>query len=122
MPNDSQLASWHNLSMPKDATPSEFNARLVARVKELREGKRHSDGKGWTAEDMAVALGIPAERYRKYESRTPIPHELMPRFALVTGASVEYLLTGSRPVKDARHPKPPRPPKPSKSESQRASK
>jgi len=38
-----------------------------ARVKELRERR------GWTAEQMATALGIPADRYRKYETRSPLP-------------------------------------------------
>jgi transcriptional regulator with XRE-family HTH domain len=42
----------------------QFNEALIARTKAWREEK------GWTAEQMAVALGIPADRYRKYETRT----------------------------------------------------
>lgn len=43
---------------------------------------------------MATALGVPAERYRKYEYRSPLPHYLLERFALIVGRDVEYLLTG----------------------------
>lgn len=65
-----------------------FNAALCQRVKGIRESKE------WTAEEMAVALGIPVHRYRKYESRSPIPHYLIPRIALIAGRSVEWVLTG----------------------------
>lgn len=43
---------------------------------------------------MATALGVPAERYRKYEYRTPLPHYLVERFALIVGREIEYVLTG----------------------------
>jgi hypothetical protein len=45
---------------------------------------------------MATALGIPPERYRKYEYRSPLPHYLLERFALIVGRDVEYVLTGKR--------------------------
>ena len=76
--------------MRKLMSPAEFEALYIARTKALRESK------GWTAAEMALALGIPAERYRKYESRTPLPHDLMERFALITGVPVEFLITGRR--------------------------
>ena len=71
----------------------EFTEALLARVHKLRS--EH----GYTAEQMAIALGIPAERYRKYEKRTPLPHYLIERFAVIVGRDVEYVLTGksSRP-------------------------
>lgn len=65
-----------------------FENALCERVRALREAK------GWTAEQMAIALGIPSERYRKYETRSPIPQYLIPRFAQVTDRSIEYILTG----------------------------
>ena len=65
-----------------------FENALCERVRTLR------DGKGWTAEQMAVALGIPPERYRKYETRSPLPQYLIPRFAQVVDRSIEYVLTG----------------------------
>ena len=70
----------------------------IARTKALRESK------GWTSIQMAAALDIPHERYRKYESRTPLPHALMERFALITGVSVEYLITGRKVVGKGPYP------------------
>jgi transcriptional regulator with XRE-family HTH domain len=67
---------------------TEFNRALFERVRELRQAR------GWTAEEMATALGITADRYRKYESRTPIPHFLIERFALIVGRDLDYVLTG----------------------------
>jgi transcriptional regulator with XRE-family HTH domain len=71
-------------------TPTEFEQAYIARTKALRKDK------GWTAAEMATALDIPVERYRKYERRTLLPHFLMERFALITGVSVEFLVTGRR--------------------------
>lgn len=65
-----------------------FNDALCARVHRLRNER------GWTAQQMATALGVPAERYRKYEYRSPLPHYLMERFALIVGREIEYVLTG----------------------------
>lgn len=66
----------------------QFNEALVARTHRLRNER------GWTAEQMATALGVPAERYRKYEYRTPMPHYLIERFALIVGRDIEYILLG----------------------------
>ena len=69
-----------------------FNNALCQRVKELREQR------GWIAQQMATALAIPVDRYRKYETRSPIPAYLMPRFCLIVDCDLDYLLTGrSRP-------------------------
>jgi transcriptional regulator with XRE-family HTH domain len=70
---------------------AEFNAQLFARIRCLRKER------GWTAEQMATALGIPPDRYRKYEYRTPLPHFLIERFALIVGRDVEFVLTGRPP-------------------------
>ena len=43
---------------------------------------------------MATALGVPAERYRKWEYRSAMPHYLIERFALIVGRDIEYVLTG----------------------------
>jgi transcriptional regulator with XRE-family HTH domain len=75
-----------------------FNNALCERVKKLRLEK------GWTAEQMATALAIPADRYRKYENRSPLPAYLMHRFCLIADCDLDYLLTGrSRSVV---HPRP----------------
>lgn len=66
-----------------------FNEALCARVKYLRNGR------GVTAEEMAKALGVPAERYRKYEARSPLPQYLIERFSIIVGRDIEYVLTGN---------------------------
>jgi hypothetical protein len=68
-----------------------FNEALCARTRALR------DGKGWTAEQMATVLGVPPDRYRKYENRSPIPHYLVPRLAGICDVTIEYILTGRSP-------------------------
>lgn len=67
-----------------------FNETLVQRTHDLRKGR------GWTAEQMATALGVPVERYRKYEKRSPLPAYLMERFCLIVDCDLDYLLTGRR--------------------------
>ena len=69
-----------------------FNEQFIKRIHRLRNER------GWTAEQMAISLGIPPERYRKYEYRTPLPHYLLERFALQVGRDVEYLLYGRTSV------------------------
>lgn len=46
------------------------------------------------AKDMAKALGIKAERYAKYESRSPLPHEYVEQFCLISGVAIDWLFTG----------------------------
>lgn len=76
-----------------DNEEARFNDALCARVHRLRNER------GWTAQQMATALGVPADRYRKYEYRSPLPHYL--RFALIVGRDIEYVLTGNRVIRAA---------------------
>lgn len=78
----------YNSGMAISNEEAMFNEALCARVHRLRNER------GWTSEQMATALGIPAERYRKYEYRSPMPSYLMERFALIVGCDIPYLLTG----------------------------
>lgn len=74
--------------MAIDNEEARFTDALCARVHRLRNER------GWTAAQMATALGVPAERYRKWEYRSAIPHYLIERFALIVGRDIEYVLTG----------------------------
>lgn len=65
-----------------------FNEALCARVFQFRKET------GMTAEQMAIALGVPPDRYRKYESRSPLPAYLMHRFCLITHVDLENLIAG----------------------------
>jgi hypothetical protein len=86
--NDLFDDGWHYGGMAEWGREQEFNESFIARVKRLREER------GWTAERMAINLGIPPERYRKYEYRTPLPHYLIAPFADLVERDVEFLLTG----------------------------
>ncbi len=79
----------HNRVMAKDVNQKEFSEAFCARTKDLRLTRE-----GWSAEDMAIALGVEPAAYRKYEVRTPLPHYLIERFAKIVGRDVAYVLTG----------------------------
>ena len=76
--------------MAVDNTELDFNSRFVRRVKEAREAM------GWTQAVMAESLGIPLERYKKYEHRSLLPHYLVAKFCELTGCDMHYLMTGER--------------------------
>lgn len=65
-----------------------FNDGYCGRVKRFREETR------MTAADMAGLLDIPPDRYRKYESRSPLPPYLVAKFCRVVGCDLEHLLLG----------------------------
>ena len=77
-------------AMALDKSELEFNIAFVQRVKEAREAV------SWTQAFMADSLGIPLERYKKYEQRSPLPHYLIPRFCQLAGCDIYYLMTGKR--------------------------
>jgi hypothetical protein len=43
---------------------------------------------------MAEALSIPAGTYTRYETRTMMPHHLIPRFCQLTGVNADWLFFG----------------------------
>lgn len=65
-----------------------FNEAFCARVHSLRNER------GYTSAQMATALGVPPDRYRKYEYRSPLPAYLMERFAAIVGCDLDHLITG----------------------------
>ncbi len=76
--------------MREPMTPEEFEAMFIERTKALRAHR------GMTSAEMAAALDIPVDRYRKYESRTPMPHDLLERFAIIAGVTLDFLVSGRR--------------------------
>jgi transcriptional regulator with XRE-family HTH domain len=78
----------YRLDMTPNPDEARFNEAFCARVHTLRNER------GYTSAQMATALGVPAERYRKYEYRSPMPSYLVERFSLIVGCDVGYLLTG----------------------------
>jgi DNA-binding XRE family transcriptional regulator len=78
---------------------AEFNQKLCARIFRLRSER------GWTQAQMAAAIGVPHERYKKYETRSPMPAYLVPRFALQVDRDPCYVLTGKQPEHGRRAPR-----------------
>jgi len=74
--------------MTLDAGEFTFNNDYCGRVKRFR------DETGMTAAQMAEVLGVPADRYRKYETRSPLPPYLVGKFCIVVGCDLEHLLLG----------------------------
>lgn len=75
-----------------------FNEELCARVQRLRVER------GWTQQQMATAIGVPFERYKKYEVRSPLPPYLIPRFAQQVDREPGYIVTGQE-ARRARGPR-----------------
>lgn len=78
---------------------AEFNDRLCKRIARLRTER------GWVQQQMADAIGVPLERYKKYETRTPLPHYLITRFAQQVDRDVAYILTGKAAENTRRGPR-----------------
>jgi transcriptional regulator with XRE-family HTH domain len=76
---------------------TEFRALFCARIRALRRA-RHM-----TQAEMAQALGVGAEAYRAYETRSPLPHHLIEPFARITGIDIDELFEtpGIRTVETA---------------------
>lgn len=73
--------------------PSKFKKAFLARIKLAREGA------GLTQVQMAERLGIPQDKYSKYEVRSFMPHELLSKFSEITGESLEKLLRDGHELK-----------------------
>lgn len=67
---------------------SDFNSALRERLRELRSAS------GLSQAAMAKRLGLERDTYAKYENRSPLPHELLPKASAILGVSLGFLLTG----------------------------
>jgi transcriptional regulator with XRE-family HTH domain len=78
----------------KMSTPAQHKKGILERTKFLREQS------GLTREEIvrefAAHAGafISIETYKKYETRTPIPHSLIIAFCEIVGGDPYFLLTG----------------------------
>lgn len=77
-------------------TAADFNKEFAGRVRELRAAS------GLTQLQMADALGIGFEAYRKYEVNIMMPHRLLHQFALICRTDLHYLITGRSKDRAAR--------------------
>lgn len=74
--------------MATDNEELAFNDAFCARIQRLQQDR------GWTQDQMAIALGIPVHRYRKYEVRSPLPAYLIERFTLTVDRDISFIITG----------------------------
>jgi hypothetical protein len=72
----------------ESSSPAAYRAAFFKRVRTAREF--YSD----SPQEMAKALGIPYGTYVRYETRTMLPHHLIPRFCQITGVSADWLFHG----------------------------
>lgn len=73
--------------MARPPEKERFDEGFVLRTRRARKTA------GLTQDEMAEALGISKYTYPKYESRSPLPHYLVPRFLLLTGATADELFS-----------------------------
>jgi transcriptional regulator with XRE-family HTH domain len=86
-------------SQMSDTLRSAFGRRLAV----VREAYGQTTGQpGINQQEFASALGIEAERYRKYErgEREP-PFEVLARIKTLTGFGPDFLILGSPPSRAA---------------------
>lgn len=79
------------IGRPRKVTPSAYEEAFRRRVRAARA--LYTD----EPKEMARALGVREDTYYRYETRTMLPHYLMPRFCEITGVTVDYLINGPRP-------------------------
>ena len=78
-----------NVRMPISSQPAAvYTKSILDRTRAARMNR------GWSQAEMAQFLGIGVEVYKKYETRTPLPHRFMDLFCTLTGISIEFLVTG----------------------------
>jgi transcriptional regulator with XRE-family HTH domain len=67
---------------------AEFNRAFCGRVRAARKAS------GMTQADMARLLGISRSTYGRYETRTPLAHDLIEEFVAITGIAIKDLFGG----------------------------
>jgi DNA-binding XRE family transcriptional regulator len=75
----------NSLEHQKPRNAGGFNATFCARLRVARVAG------GITQAEIAQALGVNLSSYQKYETRTPLPHRLVERFVVLTGADFAEL-------------------------------
>jgi hypothetical protein len=77
--------------MTEEATASSYKAGFLGRVKAAREARFG------TQTDLCEVLGLKQAIYSKYEVRSLMPHQLIPRFCKACGVTVDWLITAQGP-------------------------
>lgn len=77
-----------NAGMADRMSETEEKLAFIRRVRLAREARYP------TQKPMLTILEVEQGTYKQYETRTPMPHRLIPKFCAATGVSIEWLLTG----------------------------
>lgn len=93
------LVAGHGQWGMAQTTPAMWRKAFCQRTAALRISR------GWTQAQMASALGISLDRYKKYEIRTPLPQMLLPRFALLVDRELGDLFALDKPAARGRQHK-----------------
>jgi hypothetical protein len=97
----------HSVPM-KDQAKTAYKTAFMARVTAARKLR-------FTQQAMAESLGMEQDSYKQYETRSLMPHHLIPRFCTICGVSTDWLITGKgagpavQPVLEAKPRAPKRP-------------
>jgi hypothetical protein len=101
--DDKSMQPWTNLQLtlpepgrtirvvgrPKEKlSPAAYREAFYRRIRTAREFYTEEPG------IMAEALGVPPGTYTRYETRTMMPHHLIPRFCQLTGVTTDWLFFG----------------------------
>ncbi len=70
-----------------------FRSAMCKRVRQAREDLNLN------RKEFAKLIGCEEASLQKYETRSPLPHHLIPKFCEVTGFDPWYLLTGQATFK-----------------------
>jgi transcriptional regulator with XRE-family HTH domain len=72
--------------MGRGIQPTKFKSEFAERLKAARIASGYA-----TQQEFATAMGVPIERYKKWESgRTPMPHQYIPAACELTGQDANY--------------------------------
>jgi len=75
-------------AMTKSQAKSDYKSEFIARTKQAREAR------GYSQVQVAELLGIDQPKYSKYETRSYMPHDLIPLFCLACAVETAWLFTG----------------------------
>lgn len=75
--------------MTKELTNKEYRDALLALTQALREAK----GPKWTQEKMATQIGASLKSYKKWETRSLMPHRFIVRFCGAVGVDSDDFLS-----------------------------
>jgi DNA-binding XRE family transcriptional regulator len=85
---DADLSLGHTVHMSEHDQEALYKQEFMRRIAEARIAR------GWKQWQAAEALGMSQDKYKQYETRSLLPHYLIPRFCLVMRIDPEWLVTG----------------------------